>query len=160
MRRYLLMVVTLLFIVACNENLVYSEYAPVNNGNWKKEDTIRFQLRDLDTLSKHNVFLNIRNDERYEFSNLFLILEMEAPNGNTKVDTLEYEMALPSGKWLGKGMGSVKESKLWYKENIGFEDSGVYKVSVLHAMRKNGEVEGLEDLVGITDVGIQIEKVK
>lgn len=149
-----------LSLAACNEDLIYSDYVPLNNGLWKKEDTISFELKDLDTLNKHHVFLNVRNDERYEFSNLFLILELEAPDGNTQVDTLEYEMALPSGEWLGKGMGSVKESKLWYKENIAFEDSGVYTINVLHAMRKNGEVEGLEDLVGITDVGIQIEKAK
>ncbi len=160
MHRYSLVVLTLLLMVACNENLVYSEYVPVSNGTWKKADTITFQWKDLDTLNKHHVFLNVRNDERYEFSNLFLITELEAPNGNTQVDTLEYEMALPSGEWLGKGMGSVKESKLWYKENIGFEDSGVYRLRVLHAMRKNGTVEGLEELLGITDVGIQIEKVK
>ncbi|MEO0572024.1 MAG: gliding motility lipoprotein GldH [Bacteroidota bacterium] len=160
MHRYGLIIIILLFLVACNENLVYSEYVAINSGTWKKQDTITFQCKDLDTLKKHHIFLNVRNDERYEFSNLFVILELEAPNGNTKVDTLEYEMALPSGEWLGKGMGSIKESKLWYKENIDFEDSGVYKISVLHAMRKNGQVQGLEELSGITDVGIQIEKAK
>ena len=55
-------------------------------------------------------------------------------------------------------MGSIKESKLWYKENIVFPDSGVYKLSVSHAMRKNGEVDGLFILDGITDVGLEIEK--
>jgi len=146
--------------MACNENLVYSDYVPLKNGVWKKEDTITFQWKDLDTLVQHHIFLNVRNDERYAFSNLFLILELENPNGNTEVDTLEYEMALPSGEWLGKGMGTVKENKLWYKENIGFKESGVYRVKVVHAMRKNGEIEGLEDLMGITDVGLQIEKAK
>lgn len=160
MRNHWLVMMAVLSLAACNENLIYSDYVSLNNGLWKKEDTISFELKDLDTLKKHHVFLNVRNDERYEFSNLFLILELEAPDGNTQVDTLEYEMALPSGEWLGKGMGSVKESKLWYKENIAFEDSGVYTINVLHAMRKNGKVEGLEDLVGITDVGIQIEKAK
>ena len=122
--------------------------------------SISFEWEALDTITKHHLFLNVRNDERFEFSNLFLITELEAPGGHTVMDTLEYEMALPSGEWLGKGMGSLKESKLWYKENIDFQESGVYKVCVLHAMRKNGAVEGIEELIGITDVGIQIEKVK
>jgi gliding motility-associated lipoprotein GldH len=68
-------------------------------------------------------------------------------------------MAQPTGEWLGKGVGSVKENKLWYKENIVFPQSGVYKVNVFHAMRKNGEVDGLHELDGITDVGLEIEKV-
>ena len=160
MHRYWWIMVVFVACISCNEGLVYSEYVPLNNGIWKKGDTVKFQFKDLDTVGRHHIFLNVRNDQRYEFSNLFLILELEAPDGNTKVDTLEYEMALPTGEWLGKGMGSVKESKLWYKENIDFKDSGVYKVNVSHAMRKNGEVDGLDGLEGITDIGIQIEKVK
>lgn len=160
MHRYWWIFVVISVLVSCNEALVFSEYEALNNGVWKKNDTVQFQLEEMDTLTTHHIFLNVRNDERYEFSNLFLILEMEAPDGNTEVDTLEYEMASPSGEWLGKGMGSVKESKLWYKENVNFKESGVYKVNVHHAMRKNGEVEGLDDLVGITDIGIQIEKLK
>lgn len=147
-----------LLLGSCNEKLVHSEYQALNNGVWEKENKIQFQFEVADTLQKHHLFLNVRNNESYEFSNLFLILELEAPNGNTLLDTLEYEMALPSGEWLGEGMGSVKESKLWYKENINFEDSGVYKVTVEQAMRKNGEVDGLEHLTGITDIGLQIEK--
>lgn len=160
MRRVFASIALVFMVLSCNENLVYSDYVALDNGIWKKEDTVRFALKGLDTLNPHQLFLNIRNDNRYEFSNLFLILELEAPSGNTKVDTLEYEMALPTGEWLGKGMGSVKESKLWYKENIVFDESGVYTINVSHAMRKNGEVNGLEGLEGITDVGIEIEKAK
>lgn len=158
MHRFFWIVGAILWVVSCNENLIYSEYASLKNGVWKKGDTIHFQFKSMDTLANHHIFLNIRNDERYEFSNLFLFLEMESPVGNIEVDTLEYEMALPTGEWLGKGMWSVKENKLWYKESMRFRDSGVYQIKLLHAMRKNGEVEGLKNLVGITDVGIQIEK--
>ena len=158
MDRIFVLVLVLFVVGSCNENLLHSEYHALNNGVWKKEDSVQFQFEVTDTILKHNLFLNVRNNEQYEFSNLFLILELEAPNGNTVVDTLEYEMALASGEWLGEGMGSVKESKLWYKENIDFEDSGVYNVNVQHAMRKNGEVDGLENLLGITDIGLQIEK--
>ena len=160
MRKYWWVGVLLLSIISCNEALVYSEYEPLNNGVWKEGDTLQFQLKDLDTLGQHHIFLNVRNDERYEFSNLFLILELEAPSGTTTVDTLEYEMAMPNGAWLGSGMGSVKESKLWYKENIAFDEFGVYTINVQHAMRKNGEVSGLKDLLGITDIGVQIEKAQ
>ena len=105
------------------------------------------------------MFINIRNDNSFEFSNLFLITELEYPDGNTLKDTLEYAMAEPTGEWLGKGFGSGKESKLWYKESIVFPDSGVYKVKVTHAMRKNGDVEGISILDGITDIGLEIEKI-
>jgi gliding motility-associated lipoprotein GldH len=104
------------------------------------------------------MYITLRNDEQYPYSNLFLIAEMTGPDGASERDTLEYEMADASGNWMGTGYGSVKENKLWYRENIVFPDSGVYTVTVSHAMRKNGSVEGILELPGVLDVGLQIEK--
>ncbi len=146
-------------LASCNDNLVYSDFRPIKNGKWQMDTPVNFEFSELDSTANYNMFINVRNDETYPFSNLFLITEFEYPDGNTIKDTLEYKMAQPTGEWLGKGVGSVKENKLWYKENIVFSQSGVYKVNVFHAMRKNGEVDGLHELDGITDVGLEIEKV-
>ncbi len=159
MRNRLLLLILCFSVISCNKSRVFSDYEALDNGIWNSTDTISFQFADLDSTVAHHLFLNVRNDNSYEFSNLFLILHLEYPDGNTAVDTLEYEMALPDGNWLGEGSGSVKESKLWYKENISFSESGVYTLSVRHAMRRNGSVDGIASLKGITDVGLEIEKV-
>lgn len=143
---------------SCSENIVRSDYKATDDGQWNKEDVIKFTFSGMDTIQKNNIFINIRNDANYPYSNLFLIAELTFPNGETIKDTLEYEMALPDGEWLGKGYGSLKENKLWYKENIVFPSSGVYTLQLSQAMRKNGNIEGIEHLEGITDVGYQIEK--
>ena len=153
------MLFALLFI-ACNSNVVYTEYKTLNNGIWANADTLDFEIKDLDSTTSYNLFLNVRNDNDYEFSNLFLITKLIKPNQQAQVDTLEYEMALPNGEWLGTGTGSTKENKLWLRENIKFPDSGVYTLKVQHAMRKNGMVEGLQSLKGITDVGLQLETIQ
>ncbi|MEO9512963.1 MAG: gliding motility lipoprotein GldH [Flavobacteriaceae bacterium] len=145
-------------LISCNSNLVFSEYWAVNKGKWDIQEPINFEFSGLDSIASHNVFISIRNDNTFAFSNLFLIAELEHPNGETLKDTLEYKMSEPSGQWLGKGIGSIKENKLWFQEKIVFPDSGVYKVSIVHAMRKNGNVDGIHTLEGITDVGLEIEK--
>nr|WP_299385993.1 gliding motility lipoprotein GldH [Allomuricauda sp.] len=145
-------------LVSCNSDLVFSKFESVGNGNWEMDKTMEFEFSQPDSLQTHHMFINVRNDNSFPFANLFLITELEFPNGETQRDTLEYKMAEPTGEWLGKGFGSIKENKLWYKENIVFPESGVYKLSVTHAMRKNGEVNGLHILEGITDVGLEIEK--
>ncbi|WP_373518742.1 gliding motility lipoprotein GldH, partial [Pricia sp.] len=117
-----------------------------------------FSFSEIDTVQRHNMFINVRNDATFAYSNLFLIAELEFPTGETVKDTLQYEMALPDGTWLGKGYGSIKENKLWYKENIVFPTSGVYNVRISQAMRKNGSVDGVVNLEGITDVGFEIER--
>ncbi|RNC92838.1 MAG: gliding motility lipoprotein GldH [Allomuricauda sp.] len=161
MRNFLLLFLLLgVLMTSCQDNLVYTEFRPTANGKWLADEVMKFDIAEMDSLQGHNLFINIRNDETFEFSNLFLITEFEHPNGETIRDTLEYVMTKPDGNWLGTGYGSIKENKLWYKENIVFKDSGVYKVRVSHAMRKNGDVEGIQMLEGITDVGIQIEEIQ
>ncbi|MNR22547.1 Gliding motility lipoprotein GldH precursor [compost metagenome] len=78
------------------------------------------------------------------------------PNGFTKVDTLEYAMANPDGTLLGNGFTDIKESKLFYKEDVKFR--GKYKVHIKQAVRQSGKIPGVEELEGVTDVGFRIEQ--
>ncbi|WP_378180604.1 gliding motility lipoprotein GldH [Aquimarina sp. SS2-1] len=143
-------------LVSCDDTRVFDEYKTVSD-SWEKDEKISFVLPELDSLQQYHLFINIRNTNDYKFSNLFLISEMEFPNGKIITDTLEYEMAKPNGEWLGTGFTDLKESKLWYKENVVFSEKGAYKVTLQHAMRKNGETFGINSLEGITDIGFRIE---
>lgn len=155
--RVLLLLGLGLALLSCEDYTVFSQYQPLKNGLWDKKDTVHFEFSGLDTTCTYNMFIHIRNDDTFPFSNLFLITELKDPHGKTLKDTLEYTMAKPTGEWLGRGLGSIKENKLWFKEKIVFPNSGVYQVTIIHAMRKNGQVNGLQRLNGITDVGLEIE---
>ena len=152
--------ILVLLILACNDKLTHSEFQSNPGGIWTKGDIKEFSFTENDTISANDIFISIRNDESFPYSNLFLIADLKYPNGDIQRDTLEYEMAMPDGKWLGKGYGSIKENKLWYKENIIFTVKGVYTLQISHAMRKNGNADGIMELEGITDVGFLIEKRK
>ncbi len=147
---------TLLF-VSCDSKIVVGEMRDLP-GTWHKDDALEFQVPVLDSLKKYNVFFHIRNTNDYPFNNLFLIASMEFPHGKTITDTLEYRMAAADGTWLGTGIGSVKENKLWYKEDVSFFEDGNYKLTLSHAVRNNGEVHGVTQLEGITEVGYSIEE--
>ena len=41
-----------------------------------------------------------------------------------------------------------------------FSESGNYTLTIQQAMRKNGSVEGIKELKGLTDVGLRIEKTQ
>jgi gliding motility-associated lipoprotein GldH len=84
---------------------------------------------------------------------------MQFPNGIHIVDTLEYEMTDKLGNFLGSGFTDIKENKLFYKENVQFSEKGNYIFQVEQAMRKNGNIQGLDSLKGITDVGFRLELV-
>lgn len=158
MRSFLFLAFAISILSSCTTNVVTSDYKSLKGAVWNKDNVLEFSFSEPDTILEYNMFINVRNDNTFPYSNLFLITSLNTPEGEVLQDTLEYNMALPDGTWLGKGSGSLKENKLWYKENIVFPNSGVYTLEVSHAMRKNGNVQGVISLEGITDVGLEITK--
>lgn len=148
-----------LFLQSCGDSdQIFDVYKTVPD-RWGKNEAISFEVTPPDSTNTYNVFINVRNTNDYEFSNLYLIVDMNFPHGKTITDTLEYQMAAPDGKLLGTGITDVKENKLWYKEALIFNESGDYKFTVQQAMRKNGVIDGEDQLKGITDIGLLIEPV-
>ena len=144
---------------SCSNNTIYNEYQTVENAQWHKDSIVNFKINSTDTISKNNIYVTLRNNKDYEFSNLFLIVGIKFPNNYQVVDTLEYELTSAEGQFLGQGMTDVKENKLEYKTNVTFTLIGDYDISVQQAMRRTRDIEGLTTLNGITDVGLQIEKL-
>ena len=122
---------------------------------WHKDSIVTFDLPELDSTKRYNLFVTLRDNNNYPFNNLFLIVGLEMPNGFTKVDTLEYQMANPDGSLMGDGFSDIKENKLFYKEKVRFR--GKYKVNIKQAVRETGKVPGVTALDGITEVGFRIE---
>lgn len=150
----------LLLLSSCDKGRVFDEYKELD-GKWKKDNKLSFSFDQKDTVSKYNMFINVRNNNSYPYNNLFLIVELQEPGTKlVKVDTLEYPMANPDGSLMGEGFSDIKESKLWYKENVRFPKAGKYTVTVQQAVRKGGEVPGVEELDGVTDVGLRIESTE
>ncbi|MFH6992967.1 gliding motility lipoprotein GldH [Flavobacterium sp. FlaQc-48] len=149
----LLLVAILLF--SCDKKRVFDEYKSVGSA-WNKDSIVTFDLPVLDSAKKYNLFINLRDNNNYPFKNLFLIVAIETPSGFTKVDTLQYEMADQDGNLLGNGFTDIKESKLFYKEDVKFK--GKYKVHIKQAVRESGKIPGVQALEGITDVGFRIEQ--
>jgi len=147
-------------INSCTKNMVFNQYENIEQAKWHKDSIIKFKINSFDTISKNNIYVNLRNNKNYEFSNLFLIVGIKFPNNYHIVDTLEYEMTNPEGNFLGTGISDIKENKLEYKTFVTFPIKGDYEIHIQHAMRKTNTIDGIIYLNGITDVGLQIEKAK
>lgn len=153
---FFICIISTFLLTSCDGNRVFDEYVSVGT-SWDKDTALTFKFQQPDSINKYNLFMNVRNTNEYQFRNLFLIVNMNFPNGNVVSDTLEYDMAAPNGEWLGTGIG-VKESKLWYKPNVRFPYEGTYEVTIRQAMRKINEPKGIQSLKGISEVGFRIEK--
>jgi gliding motility-associated lipoprotein GldH len=155
-RNSALLVLVVILFFSCDKKRVFDEYKSVGTA-WHKDSIVSFNLPELDSTKRYNLFVTLRDNNGYPFNNIFLIVGLEMPNGFTKVDTLEYQMANPDGSLMGDGFSDIKENKLFYKEKVKFR--GKYKVNIKQAVRENRKVPGVTALDGITEVGFRIEKI-
>ena len=96
--------------------------------------------------------------KNYALSFIAFLCFIFSSYGQTTIDFETAGDGYTSSTTLGEGFTDVKENKLWYKENFTFNESGIYKIKLQHAMRENGNVEGVDALEGVTDIGFRIEK--
>ncbi|PLX24226.1 MAG: gliding motility lipoprotein GldH [Salinivirgaceae bacterium] len=149
-------VISLTFILVvifsgCDKSRVFDEYAAMPEENWNMDSIKYFPFQIEDSLAIYNMYINIRNTGKYEFSNLIVFVETDLPGQLKLRDTVNCILADEKGEWLGSGFGSIWTSKIPYKIKFRFPRNGQYDVHIQHGMRK-------EDLTGISDIGIRIEK--
>jgi gliding motility-associated lipoprotein GldH len=104
-----------------------------------------------DSLSLNKLFINIRNNTDYPYSNLYLFVTTEFPNGHITRDTIECILADKDGRWLGSGSGRIKDNKIMLQQGLRFPLTGTYTIHLEQAMRN-------ESLKGIEDIGFSIEE--
>lgn len=140
-------------LTSCDPNRVYEDNIDMPTATWDKNNKLKFEVDITDTLTPYNVYVNIRNSGNYQFSNIYMFIDVTFPDGNVYRDTLEGQLADASGQWLGSGLGDIWDNKLPYKQSVRFPKSGKYIFEIEQAMR----TDQLEDIL---DAGLRIEKRK
>ena len=148
--RKLLVIILGLLMFSCGRNKLYDESVVIPDAKWDMENMPYFDVMVDDTLTDYAFYLNIRHLENYRYSNLFVFLHTEFPNGNITHDTIECTFALPDGRWMGKGSGTMRSAKILLNPALRFPLRGNYHFAIEQAMRE-------DVLKGITDIGICIE---
>jgi len=142
----------LLSLVSCDTNKVYDEYFAIDEAGWNSSKSIDFEVELNPSEGEvFDILIGLRNNNDYLYSNLFLFVEVQNPLGERSIDTLQYLLAEPSGKWVGSGVGAIKHNIFKYKESQALA-TGAYKFKLRQGMRSTM-------LYGLEDVGLRIERV-
>ena len=156
--KILLIVFFTIIFLGCNNNIIYREF--INHGeSWSLNKKVKFRIdRNLFTTENdYNIYIHLRNNNEYQYNNIFLIGTIKDSVNIIEKDTLEYAMADSEGKWLGKGFLSLKESKLLWKRKFNFPEINSLTFEIDQVIRRNGNQYQDKYLKGIVDIGLSIE---
>lgn len=148
----LLAVIAVMCLASCNKGLMYQKYTSLPDNTWNINNPVIFDVPVDDTINHYNIYINVRNANDYDFANLYLFIDITAPNNAVERDTLNCVLADKSGQWLGEGMGDIYDNKILFKYNTRFR-KGNYKFKLTQAMR-------IDELPEIMDMGLRIEQIK
>ena len=138
-------------LIACDDDKIFEENQVIENNTWKSDDIKTFSFEVEDTISPMLISVNLRTTVDYAYSNLYVFLYSEYPDGSSHKDTLEFLLAEPDGKWLGENTGTIVEFKGPIAAGGRFSKQGKYTFKLQHAMRE-------EELKEVVDIGLCIEK--
>jgi gliding motility-associated lipoprotein GldH len=149
--RTLVLIGTIVMFISCNNNVVFEDYKTFENQTWNADSSVIFSCSVSDTTCKNQIVIKVRHTIDYEFQNLFLFVK------NEKIDTVELLLANKEGRWLGRGVGDVREVKVIYKKDAVFAEKGNFTFEIEQAMRY-GELEKTQHLNKIKAIGLSIQK--
>ncbi len=145
----------ILTLLNCSDNNNVVKYKSFKHG-WFSDEKVKFKFK-LKQVEENNLFIDLRNNNDYKFSNIFLIAILRDSNSVIFHDTLEYKMANLYGEWMGKGFSNIKENRLWWKEKWKPNHKGPYFIEIAQATRENGSISGVRILDGILDIGLTLD---
>ena len=148
---FILLVGAFVIFISCDRTVVYESHQSLAASGWPAEEALFFSATLSDTSSLHNMYIDVRNTTDYNFSNLYLFLDIEFPDGTQLRDTLECTLAEKDGEWTGKGFGKIRSNRFLFRTDVWFPVAGDYSFRMEQAMRR-------EVLEGISDIGIRIER--
>lgn len=143
--------ILIILLSSCNQQNLIDENIAIAEKGWDHNQRASFEVMVDDSLSLHAFYINIRQQENYRYSNLYVFLHTTFPNGTTTHDTIECVLAQADGRWLGKSTGSLISNQILLNPSLRFPLAGKYRFEIEQAMRET-------TLKGIRDIGIRIEK--
>ena len=150
------LIIFLAALISSCETTGFLQFHDFKSG-WENSEIVEFNFKGKKQKSIKNISFILRHNNDYSFANIFLISELYDLNNKIQIDTLEFKLADPGGKWLGDKKISVVEHRLPYKAGFILNEVETYKLKVRTSMRLNNEISEIENLDGVLNFGLLIE---
>lgn len=150
---YSVIILGIVITYGCQTDVVYERNIPINCDGWDVQDTLVYAIDIQDTAQRYDISVNIRHRDIYDFTNLYINVVTQMPNGQVKQEVISLPLADDAGHWYGSCTGDICFQRVYIMKKAVFSTPGTYTFRINQEMR----TEELED---VFDMGLRIEKSK
>jgi gliding motility-associated lipoprotein GldH len=149
---WLLALVTLLTLSACDDNTIYSHYESTSLAGWERGDTLHFKNIVVKATTDYKEEIGLRINDSFPFMSLFLVVEQHVrPRHVVRMDTLSCRLVDKDGHVKGRGLSFYQYN--FHLTTLQLQAGDTLDISVRHNMKR-------ESLPGIANVGMTISRNK
>lgn len=145
-----LVLVSIILLTSCGEKPYFDEAYSFEDNNWSEKDTAHFEISVDDTIQPFNFIMTLRTSTQYQYSNIWVYVIAEAPDGTKSKVAQRIPLARPDGSWIGRVSGTIVESKLRF-DSKPFPIKGNYTFDIVNATQKGNIDE-------VLDISLRVEK--
>ena len=151
LRRIVYGLIVLWLLASCNSQTRSHQFRHFDQEAWYQDDTVRFEIPLTDSLTNHELTLQLRHTSQYPYQNLAIGIEILSPDSQvTRTMNINEELTDQEGYWKGSGLGGL------YQLNIGQTTlpkakAGTWLVHIFHTMSDS-------ILIGVNDIGVRVRK--
>ena len=152
--KWLLWIVGILLLAACDTNRVYENNVDFDQRFWAVGDQPQFEFVIDDVTSKYNLYANVRNEVSYPNANLYFTYYLSDTTSKVLDKKLvsEFLFDKKTGKPFGTSvLGDIYDHRFPILKNHSFQNAGKYIVRFEQFMRT-------DTLQGILSVGLRVER--
>jgi gliding motility-associated lipoprotein GldH len=137
---------------ACSEKPFFDKTYAFDGKVWEQRVRPTFEVNIQDTAKYYDFVLTLRTTADYSYSNLWVFLNSETPNGITAREPFQFHIANPDGSWIGQKSGTMVDNQMIFKKRK-FPIKGKYKFSI-----EQGITEKVVDQV--MDINLWLQEAK
>lgn len=148
----LIIVLLSTMLVSCGEAPFFEKAYSFEDREWSQDVKPEYTVDFKDINKEYDFILSLRTSTDYKYSNLWVFMKTETPDGTVAREPFEIKITNPDGSWIGEKSGSVVTTKLYFRRRK-MPVAGTYKFTL-----EQGITESRIDEVH--DLTFQVDEVK
>lgn len=129
---------------SCGKAPFYEKSVSFDKKEWTRDLKPQFSVKIDDIDKPYDFTISLRTTTDYKYSNLWIFLKTEAPDGTSAREPFEIRIAYPDGSWIGNKSGTIVETPLHFKKRK-LPLKGNYKFTIEQGIT-NSEVDEVLDI--------------
>lgn len=141
----------IILLTSCNRGELYFHYNKIDKEEWHRDSVLAFSIDTLKTeqRGRYNISLELTTSALYQYSNMQLKVDHNLNDTTIISDTINFNLADEYGRWLGMGVGSLRQLSVPYKSSIWLDSTRSYEIHISHVMNP-------DPLKGVQKVGVRV----